>query len=153
MFSLFFFVVVYVFGFAVGKFGKVCEKRKLQGKVMKFSLSEERESLKVRLVSDEQEEVGEFKYLGSFMSLDVGREEELKNNFGEVAKIIGGLWEKGKASGAAGGQAGTVDEDVSDSQSDVTTGTHWSRPARQVMPVSPKMESSENHLPGPVPLK
>ena len=41
-----------------------------------------------------------------------------------------------KTTGAGGGEPGTVDEDVSDGQSSVAAGTHRSRPAGHIVPVS-----------------
>ena len=64
---------------------------------------------------------------------------------------------KGKAPGASSGEARTVDEDVSDGQSSVAVETHRSRSPRHIGPmIQPcvsQTESSEKHLPTPVPLK
>ena len=65
--------------------------------------------------------------------------------------------EKGKTASWGDGKPGTVDEDVSDSQFYIVTGTHRSRPAGRVVPMSqpsvPQPESIENHLLAAVPLK
>ena len=71
----------------------------------------------------------------------------LKNK--EKSMVGLGYREEGKAPGAGDGKAVAVDEDVSNDQSRVATGTHRSRPARHVVPVSqPRVsqtESSENY--------
>ena len=59
--------------------------------------------------------------------------------------------------GVGDGKPGTVDKDLSDSQSFIAKGAHQLSTAGHEMPVTQTLvsqsESSENHLPEPVPLK
>ena len=69
------------------EFGRDCGKRKQKvnvgkSKVVKFILSGEQEHIRVRLGSEEVEDVSEFKYLRSMLSVD-GGQDQLKHRLGE----------------------------------------------------------------------
>ena len=80
----------------VTEFGRVCKRRKLRvnvgkSKVMRCTSNEGGNRIDVRLDGEVQEEVDQFRYLGSVITADGGMEADVHHRVNESYKVLGAM--------------------------------------------------------------